>query len=95
MESSTIISDNLNGLAFPYERSILIDNVVIINYGNGCTCSRSVKITENMCPSFNINNVKKITYGNRETDNMMIINFHTKLLTFEDLVSGALQVGET
>ena len=65
--------------------SVIIDNCIVSKLiGNGLRI-RTISLEKKRNPSFNLNSVKKITYGNRLNDNKIIQQLSDGILKYEDL----------
>lgn len=63
---------------------IIIDNCVVTNYDNGI-CVRSIKLENKLNKNTNINNLKTISYGNRQKDNKIIQQLCNAKITFQEI----------
>lgn len=65
--------------------SVLIDNCIVSKFmGNGLRI-RPVSLQEKINPNFNINSLKKITYGSRVNDSRILQQLSDGILKYEDL----------
>ena len=72
--------------------SVIIDNCIVSKImGNGLRI-RPISLEEKMNPTFNINSLKKITYGNRLDDNKIIQQLSDGILKYEELNFNSINV---
>lgn len=65
--------------------AVIIDNCIVSKFmGNGLKI-RPISLEQKINPSFNINSLKKITYGSRLNDNKIIQQLSDGILKYEDL----------
>jgi hypothetical protein len=65
--------------------SVIIDNCIVSKFmGNGLRI-RPISLEKKLNPTFNINSVKKITYGSRIKDNQIIQQLSDGILKYNDL----------
>lgn len=65
--------------------SVIIDNCIVSKImGNGLRI-RSINLEKKLNPTFNINSVKKITYGSRLKNNKIIQQLSDGILKYDDL----------
>ena len=65
--------------------AVIIDNCIVSKFmGNGLKI-RPISLEQKINPSFNINSLKKITYGSRLNDNKIIQRLSDGILKYEDL----------
>jgi hypothetical protein len=65
--------------------AVIIDNCIVSKImGNGLRI-RTISLEKKITPSFNINSLKKITYGSRLKDNKIIQQLSDGILKYEDL----------
>ena len=72
--------------------SVIIDNCIVSKIiGNGLRI-RPISLEEKMNPTFNINSLKKITYGSRLDDNKIIQQLSDGILKYEELNFNSINV---
>ena len=65
--------------------AVIIDNCIVSKFmGNGLRI-RPISLEKKIKPTFNINSLKKITYGSRLNDNKIIQQLADGILKYEDL----------
>ena len=65
--------------------SVVIDNCIVSKFmGNGLRI-RPISLQKKINPNFNINSVKKITYGSRLNDSKILQQLSDGILKYEDL----------
>jgi hypothetical protein len=64
--------------------SVVIDNCIVSKFTNGIRI-RPISLEKKFNPTFNINSLKKITYGSRLNDNKIIQQLSDGILKYEKL----------
>jgi hypothetical protein len=67
--------------------SVIIDNCIITKLMGGKICITPISLAS---PQFNIETLKKITYGDRIKNNYVVTQLAVGVLTFENFISNSL-----
>ena len=65
--------------------AVIIDNCIVSKIMGSGLMIRPISLEKKINPTFNINSLKKITYGSRSNDNKIIQKLSDGILKYEDL----------
>jgi hypothetical protein len=64
---------------------VIIDNCIVSKFMGDGVSIRPINLEKKINPSFDMNSLRRITYGNRMMNNQILSQLSTGILKFEDL----------